>query len=118
MGYLYNDPIFKIRRQFLRNNMTKPEQMLWYWLKNRHLNGYKFRRQYSLGPYILDFYCPKLRLAIEIDGDSHFTPDAIVYDKERTHFLEENNIRILRFKNNDVLENLENVINNILQYLP
>ena len=86
-------------------------------MQHSNLNGYKFRRQHSVGYYILDFYCPSARLAIELDGDSHFTEEAIAYDKERTAFLNALNIRVIRFLNSDVFDNLEEVCNQILTEL-
>ena len=71
----------KNTRKQLRNNPTKAEQVLWKYLKNKQIKGYKFRRQHSVGNYILDFYCPALKLCIEIDGDSHFTDEGKNYDK-------------------------------------
>ena len=68
--YEYSNSKQKDLRQKLRNDAPKAEQRLWEFLRNSQLNGLKFRRQYGIGPYVVDFYCPKLRLAIEIDGDS------------------------------------------------
>lgn len=118
MSFLYNNPKLKIRRKDLRNRVPEPEQILWYWLRNKNLKGYKFRRQYGVGYYILDFYCPKLRLAIEIDGDSHFRSKAIPYDQVRQRFLERKNIKVLRFTNTEVAGNIEEVINKLSGYLP
>ena len=111
---LNNRPILKERRKELRNNATPAEQELWRVLKQSNLGGHKFRRQHSVGPYILDFYCPAQRLAIELDGDSHFTDDAIVYDRERTAYLNGVGIRVLRFLNTDVYEDIEAVCEKIL----
>lgn len=111
---LNNRPILKERRKELRNNATPAEQELWRVLKQSNLGGHKFRRQHSVGSYILDFYCPAKRLAIELDGDSHFTDDAIVYDRERTAYLNGVGIRVLRFLNSDVHENIEEVCERVL----
>lgn len=86
-------------------------------MKQSNLGGYKFRRQHSVGRYILDFYCPSQRLAIELDGDSHFTEEAIEYDRERTVFLNALNIRVLRFLTTDVHKNLDAVYERILEEL-
>jgi len=91
--------------------------LLWGRLKQSRLNGYKFRRQHSVGYYILDFYCPAARLAIELDGDSHLTDEAIEYDNERTAFLNSLNIRVLRFLNTDIYSNLEAVCTKIAEEL-
>jgi very-short-patch-repair endonuclease len=111
---LYNRPILKSRRKELRNNATPAEQLLWSILQHSNL-GYKFRRQHSVGPYILDFYCPSERLAVELDGDSHFTDDAIVYDSERTAYLNGLGVRVVRFLNTDVYDNLQVVCERILE---
>jgi very-short-patch-repair endonuclease len=72
---LNNKPILKNYRKGLRNNMTEAEIVLWKYLKGSQLDGKKFRRQHSFGNYILDFYCAPLKLAIELDGASHFTEE-------------------------------------------
>ena len=78
------------------------------------MNGLKFIRQYGVGSYVLDFYCPKLRLAIEVDGPSHFDIWAQEYDKTRQQFIEKFNIRFLRFTNEDIYQNLEGVTEEIV----
>ena len=98
----------KERRQTLRNSVPKAESILWAQLKNKRLYGYKFRRQYSAGPYVIDFYCPKLKLAIEIDGPSHIGQEA--YDQERQIFIEQFGIKFLRFNNRDIFQNIGGVI--------
>ena len=99
--------------------MPQPEQALWYYLKGKNLNGCKFRRQFSVGNYILDFYCPELRLAIEIDGDSHFIDfNAIMNDQKREGFLAEQDIKVIHFTNPDVTGNIDAVIAKISTYLP
>ena len=112
---LHNRPVLKSRRKELRNNATSAERLLWSILQHSNLGGYKFRRQHSVGPYILDFYCSAARLAVELDGDSHFTDDAVVYDQERTAYLNGLNITVLRFLNTDVYENLTVVGESILK---
>jgi very-short-patch-repair endonuclease len=83
-------------------------------LQQSQLGGWKFRRQHSVGPYILDFYCPSVRLAIELDGDSHFTDEGLAYDRERTAYLNALRIRVLRFFNSDVHANVAGVCEQIL----
>ena len=112
---LYNRPVLKSRRKELRNNSTSAERMLWSMLQHSNLGGYKFRRQHSVGAYILDFYCPSERLCVELDGDSHFTDDAIEYDRERTAYLNALNIKVLRLLNTDVYDNLNVVCERILE---
>src|SRR6187551_1820513 len=86
----------------LRQSMTPAEQQLWQVLRGNALNGAHFRRQHAIGTYILDFYCAKAKLAVEIDGDIHLTQQP--YDSERTQWLQtEHNIRTIRFSNDDVL---------------
>lgn len=75
--------------------------------------GLKFFRQYSVGPYILDFYCPRLYLAIELDGSQHLEQEQREYDKERSYYLSQRRITIMRFWNNDVLRNTETVVEKI-----
>jgi len=94
----------------LRSNLPKAEVILWSRLKSKGLDGYKFRRQYSVGKFVIDFYCPRLKLAIEVDGDSHFSETSEVYDKERQRFIESFKISFLRFTNKDIYENLGEVL--------
>jgi very-short-patch-repair endonuclease len=89
--------------------MSKAEVILWDKLSRKQMHGYKFRRQYGVDQYVLDFYCPRLKLAIEVDGDSHFTPSAEEIDKARQEYIEAYGIRFLRFTNPDVCENLDGV---------
>ena len=89
------------RRRELRQQQTDAEARLWYFLKSRHLGGFKFRRQHSVGPYILDFYCPSAGLAVELDGSQH--GNQLAYDERRTAFLAGEGIRVVRFTNDHVL---------------
>jgi len=102
-----------LKRKHLRHNTSKAENELWIHLKSKQLLGIKFRRQYSVDSYILDFYSPKLKLAIEVDGASHFTQSGIEYDKTRTNHLESFGIKILRFTNDEVLQNMDVVLSQI-----
>ena len=108
-----NDLIFKKRRKELRRNQTQAEKIIWSKLRNKQVNSLKFYRQWSVGRYILDFYCHPLKLAIEIDGGQH--DENNVYERTRTQFLQKQNITLLRFWNNEVLENIDGVMNNILE---
>ena len=112
---LHNKPVLKSRRKELRNNSTPAEKLLWSVLQHSNLGGYKFRRQHSVGSYILDFYCPSESLAVELDGDSHFTDEAIDYDRVRTAYLNALNIKVLRFLNTEVYDNLKVVCERILE---
>jgi len=117
MTQAFNKSPQKLQRQALRKNMPKAEQMLWTKLKNKQLNGYKFRRQYSVDQYIVDFYCPQAKLGIEVDGSSHFKESGIRSDKKRTLHMESYGIQIVRFTNNEIYENLSGVLNSILDTL-
>ncbi len=92
----------------LRKNATDAEQLLWSILRNRQAASFKFRRQYVFGNYILDFYCPEVKLAIEVDGGQHVNQAA--YDRTREEVLASNGIKVLRFWNNEILVNLEAVV--------
>jgi very-short-patch-repair endonuclease len=114
---IHNRPVLKSRRKELRNNSTSAEKLLWSMLQRSNLGGYKFRRQHSVGAYILDFYCPSEKLAIELDGDSHFTCEALVYDRQRTVYLNALKIKVLRFLNTDIYDNMNAVCDRILEEL-
>ena len=109
----YNKSSEKQKRRVLRNNATKAEQILWKHLKGRQLAQHKFRRQYSVDQFVIDFYCPSIKLAIEVDGSSHFSNDAEIYDKERERIIETFGITFIRFNNNDVFTNIDGVLTNI-----
>ena len=115
MKSIYNRVVFKDRRRELRTKPTRHEELLWYRVRNNQL-GYRFFRQYSAGPYILDFYCPKLRLAIEVDGDQHAEENAIAYDIERDLYLCGLDIKTIRFWNKEVMNDIESVINRIHEW--
>ncbi|MCM2359800.1 MAG: DUF559 domain-containing protein [Geobacteraceae bacterium] len=91
----------------LRNNMTDTERALWYLLRGRQISGLKFRRQHPFGDCILDFVCPEIRLVIEVDGGQH--EQQAKYDENRTQKLQTAGFRVLRFWNNEVLEEKESV---------
>jgi very-short-patch-repair endonuclease len=95
--------------------MTDAENRIWYFLRNRRLNGYKFVREFVIGPYIVDFVCREKRLIIEIDGSQHM--EALEYDKRRTEFLEMNGYRVFRIWNNEVFKNIHGVLETILSLL-
>jgi very-short-patch-repair endonuclease len=118
MTKLFNKSSEKTKRKMLRNNMPKAEIILWSKIRNKQLLKLKFRRQYSIGPFVLDFYCPEIRLAIEIDGDSHFQEEEIEYDKERQRYIEDKRIKFLRFTNEDVYKNINEVLNDIAKNTP
>ena len=115
MTNIFNKKEFVKKRQYLRKNMTKAEIILWSKLKGKQLNGLKFRRQHGINNYIVDFYCPELRLAIEIDGGVHCYDSRITYDKQRQKEIEALGIKVLRYTNTDVIKDLEGVLNDIIK---
>ena len=96
---LNNYPELKTFRKHLRASLTPAEASLWKMIQNSQLEGRKFRRQQSVCGYIVDFYCPKERLAVELDGEVHYTENAQQYDHERKLFLQFYGIKVLRFEN-------------------
>lgn len=112
MNHVYNNKLYKQKRKTLRKSQTDVERLLWSRLRNRQLQGLKFYRQYSIGPYILDFFCPQKNLGIELDGSQHKI-DNNQYDTERTLYLKNYGIRILRFWNNDIIRNMEGILESI-----
>ncbi|MGH8027628.1 MAG: endonuclease domain-containing protein [Pseudoxanthomonas sp.] len=108
------EPIWRNARE-LRNRATDAERKLWQHLKNRQLNGMKFRRQYPIAGYVADFASPEIRLAIELDGGQHL--ERREYDQERTAKLACNGYRVLRFWNDDVLLQTEHVLSEILRVI-
>jgi very-short-patch-repair endonuclease len=105
-----NNPSLKPLRRQLRTTLTPAEARLWKQLQNRQLAGRKFRRQHSVGRYVLDFYCPQERLAVELDGAAHDHEAAVERDEARTGYLESLGITVLRFENRDVIDNLDGVL--------
>ncbi len=99
----------------LRHNSTDAERLLWSRLRTHRLNGYKFKRQAPLGPYIVDFACFEEKLVVELDGGQH--AEAAGKDRQRDRWLEEQGFRVLRFWNNEVFGNLEGVLTRILEAL-
>jgi very-short-patch-repair endonuclease len=109
----FNITPLKKRRRWLRSHLPKAEVLLWMHLSNRQMLGYKFRRQYSVDKFSVDFYCAELKLAIEVDGDSHFTPLAKAYDRERQNHIESFGISFLRVMNEEVYSNMDAVLDQI-----
>jgi very-short-patch-repair endonuclease len=110
-----NERILKDRRRKLRAASTDAERLLWQRIRGRQLDKLKFFRQFSVGPYILDFYCPEKKIAIELDGSQHASEQGMAYDQERTVYLNTKDIKVMRFWNNEVLTNMEGVIERILE---
>ena len=105
------------RARHLRRRQTDAERRLWHRLRTRRLGGHKFRRQHSIGKYIVDFYCEDARLVIELDGGGHNEPQQKAYDKRRTSTLEQLGLTVLRFWNHELLLNTEQVLEVILEAL-
>ena len=113
MTQIFNKETQKKMRQALRCSLPPSEVILWSKLRSRQICDQKFRRQYSVGPYVVDFYCPALKLAIEVDGDSHFRNGEQGKDKVRQAYVESVGIHFLRFRNNEVRENITSVLESI-----
>lgn len=114
MAKIHNRKSLKDYRRELRNNLTPAEATLWRLLKGKQLRGRKFRRQHSIGNYIVDFYCPLEKLAIELDGDHHFTSGGYEIDREKMDYFSKYGIRVIRFENDEVFRATEAVINTII----
>ena len=95
----------------LRKNSTDVERILWQKLRNRQLGGYKFKRQVPIGSYIVDFMCASARLVVELDGGQHNEQQA--YDQRRTHYLKTKSFKVIRFWNNEVIENLSGILDTL-----
>ena len=109
MKQLINHPNKKEHRRQLRNNLTPAEATLWMVLKNKQLAGRRFKRQVSIGHYIVDFYCPREKLIIELDGESHFTEDGYEHDLRRDKYLNSLGLKVMRFENEIVFHRYEEV---------
>ena len=101
----------KKNAQNLRKAMTKEEAYLWYQYLCRF--PFRFRRQYIIGSYIVDFYCHQAKLVVELDGSQHYTPEQIEYDQKRTIFLEEQGLKVIRYSNLDVIRRFHDVCDEI-----
>jgi very-short-patch-repair endonuclease len=115
LTYAAKSDIFK-KASLLRQEMTSAEKVLWKCLRNRKLNGLKFRRQHPLDIFIADFYCHEKKLIIELDGGIHDTLEQKEYDEGRSFELKEKGFQILRFKNKEVLNNIEDVVQTIIEF--
>jgi len=114
---IYNNRSKKTLRKNLRKSTTSAEAILWTCLQNRKLLGKKFRRQFGIGRYIVDFYCPECRLAVELDGAPHFAPSVVEYEANRTKYLESHGIKVIRFENRAVHDQIEFVLETIRENL-
>ena len=110
MKYLLNNPALKNKRRELRKNQTDAEKAFWSHVRNRQFHGMRFLRQYSVGPYILDFFCPEIKTAIELDGGQHNEPGGKAYDAVRSEYLKAQGINVLRFWDHEVLLDMQGVL--------
>lgn len=111
----YSNSLIDLARRF-RQSPTEAEELLWKRLKNRQLERLKFKRQHRLGRYIADFYCAELRLVIELEGSIHELAAQQEYDKARSEEIESHGLKVLRIKNEDVLDDIEQVLKIILEH--
>ena len=116
--YSHNLSERKEMRQTLRTHGTSAEAMMWKMLKGRQMDGAKFRRQFSIGSYILDSYCPEYQICVELDGDSHYSADGYEHDQKRnTYLYEEHGITTLRYENKDVFKFPEAICKQIFELI-
>ena len=113
MKFLRNDRSLKDRRRELRRKQTEAEKTFWAHVRNEQFHRLKFFRQYSVGPYILDFFCPMIKLAVELDGGQHNQAEIREYDAARSEYLSAHGIDLLRFWNHDVLLDVQSVLSRI-----
>ena len=114
---IYNKTELKERRRLLRKNQTPAENKLWDHLRNKQFLNLKFFRQYSIDYYIADFYCPKIKLVIELDGSQHLTEYNKDYDEVRTEIFESLGISVIRYRNSDIMENIDGVWDEIERFV-
>jgi very-short-patch-repair endonuclease len=101
----FNKSSEKIKRRKLRQNQTEAEKLIWRFLRNRQLLGYKIKRQYSIDHFVVDFYCPELKLAVEADGGSHIEPERKKYDIRREKYLKKFGVSLVRIKDEELFGN-------------
>ena len=112
----YNNSLKKYSKE-LRKNMTDAERALWSKIRGKQLKGYQFYRQKPIGSFIIDFYCPKGNLVIELDGGQHYSEEGKAKDDHRDKYMEGKGLRVLRFSDRDIFENLRGVTEKIWSYL-
>ena len=103
--------------RLLRRYSTDAEEAFWYRVRAHRFENLKFRRQVPFGPFILDFYCPKVSIAVEIDGDRHFSRYGQEYDAMRSAFIASKGIRVIRYSNDEVLGNLDCVMEHLWEVI-
>ena len=102
--------------RILRQNQTSQEQKMWSLLRNYQFKGLKFKRQHPIGKYIVDFICKEKKIVIELDGGQHNEENNIIYDIERTKYLEQKGYKVIRFWNNDIDNNIEGVFEELEKF--
>ena len=113
----YNRKSEKTNRRKLRQKSTKAEEILWKYLRGRKLLGLKFRRQYSIDQFVVDFFCPELKVGIEVDGGVHNEKEVKVHDENREGFINSFGIKILRIKNETVIDEIDKTLNLIKDFI-
>lgn len=110
MSRIFNSRLYRQRRKELRNRPSKAEIVLWGYLRKSQLLDMKFRRQQGVGRFVVDFYCPDLKLAIEVDGDTHYKKSEIIRDRQRQRWIESLGIHVIRFTNDQVIQDTYTVL--------
>jgi len=110
---LFNKASTKDKRRALRKSRTEAEDVLWQELRARKIAGNRFIRQYGIGEYVADFYCPRRKLVIELDGSQHSTSDGEEYDRARESYMKSIGIKTVRFRNAEVLQSVDSVLTRI-----
>jgi len=113
---LYNTKLKKYSQE-LRKNMTDAESLLWSKLRKRQMKGFQIYRQRIIGNYIVDFYCPKAKQIIEIDGGQHYTDSGAKEDRIRDNYMRDHGLKVLRFSDQEVFKNLNEVVEKIYENL-
>ncbi|TKJ42402.1 hypothetical protein CEE37_01595 [candidate division LCP-89 bacterium B3_LCP] len=114
---IYYNPKLKLLARELRINATDAEKRLWNRIRRKQLKDTQFYRQRVIGNYIVDFYCPKAKIIIELDGEQHFTPQGKIKDLKRDSYLNELGFQVLRFSNLEVMNNIDGVLQVIWNHL-
>ncbi len=112
---VYGD--IKAKARAMRMRPTRAEMQLWQRLRGKRLLGFRFRRQQPIDRFIVDFFCPQAKLVVEVDGASHNSKEATEYDDQRTQFLEDLGLSVLRFSNEQAIYETDSVLNSIAEYL-
>ncbi len=115
MTKIFNRSKSKNTRKELRNNLTKGEIILWQHLKGSQLGGFKFRRQQSIQDFVVDFYCPEIKLAVEVDGQTHGFEEVFARDEWRQKIIEKENVIFKRYTSNDIFNNLGQTLDDLYQ---